>query len=514
MLRIKILSLLVFVFLMIGICFLAQDLLAQAAPATAILSGTVKSSEGKSLEGVGVSARNASETFTTTVYTDQSGRYFFPPVSSGQYKVWAQAVGFDTATSEVGLAGAGKKQVDLLLPTLADFHKQLSGTEWAASLPDDSPNDRRMKSIFINNCSGCHQVSFLLQNRFDAAGWGAVMNLMQTMLSIGYAPEGKTPDPVIHAYKDELAEYLGRVRGPGNLPLNVKLLPRPTGEAARIVVTEYDLPRADMPGWTMKHNGTDWSEGTPSRYDGRAAHDVAIDKGGYVWFADDATPERTLGKMDPRTGRVTDYKLADSADAAESSHALVFDRQGNIWFANGTEGSPTKFDPETGKFVRFPRPEGIPYSGDFITLDPKGNVWSPHREGAFKLDPRTEKYTNYSSAPGKANYDLAADKEGNVWVSQPGGNRMARVDANAGKIDNVLLNPVVSKDFDVTDKDREISANLGLTPNTATPLEKGPRRSVTDRETDTIWVCEFFADRLLKIDARSEEHTSELQPPS
>jgi len=46
-----------------------------------------------------------------------------------------------------------------------------------------------------------------------------------------------------------------------------------------------------MPGgWTMKHNGTDWSEGTPSRYDGRAAHDVAVDKGGYVWFADDATP--------------------------------------------------------------------------------------------------------------------------------------------------------------------------------------------------------------------------------
>jgi len=126
-LRIKILSLLVFVFLMIGICFLARDLLAQSAPATANLSGTVKSSDGKPLEGVGVSARNAGETFTTTVYTDQSGRYFFPPVSSGQYKVWAQAVGFDTATSEVGLAGAGKKQMDLTLPALADFHKQLPG---------------------------------------------------------------------------------------------------------------------------------------------------------------------------------------------------------------------------------------------------------------------------------------------------------------------------------------------------------------------------------------------------
>src|SRR3984893_12340603 len=246
MLRKNALSLLVSVILAIGIYCLAQDILAQSASATAILSGTVKSSDGKPLEGVGVSARSAGDTFTTTVYTDQSGRYAFPPVNSGQYKIWAQAVGFETATADVGLAGGAKKQVELTLPTLADFHKQLSGTERAASLPEDSPNDRRMKSVFINNCSACHQVSFLLQNRFDAAGWGAVINLMQTMLSIGYAPEGKTPDPVIHAYKDELAEYLGRVRGPGNSPLNFKLLPRPAGAAAQIVVTEYDLPRADM----------------------------------------------------------------------------------------------------------------------------------------------------------------------------------------------------------------------------------------------------------------------------
>src|SRR5882672_7995781 len=489
------------------ILFQTQKIHSQSAPGAAALSGTVKSSEGKPLEGVGVSARNAGETFTTTVYTDQAGRFFFPPVSLGQYTVRAQAVGFETTAIDVKLDGGNKKQLELNLPALADFHAQLSGTEWAASLPEETPDDRRMKSVFINNCSGCHQVSFPLQNRFDTAGWGAVIHLMETMQSIGYAAEGATPDAVIHAYRQDLAEYLSRVRGPGNSPLNIKTLPRPTGEAAQIVVTEYDLPRPGAPDWVMKHNGTDWSEGTPSRYDGRAAHDVAIDKGGSVWFADDATPDRTLGRLDPRTGQVTDYKLADAANTAEISHALVFDRQGNIWFANGSEGSPTKFDPETGKFFRFPRPEGFPFSGDFITLDSKGNVWSPHREGAYKLDPGTGKYTNYAAGPGKANYDLAADSEGNVWVSQPGGNRMAHVDAAAGKVDSVLLDPVVSTEYSVTDKDRQISADLSLTPNTATPLEKGPRRSVADRETDTVWVCEFFADRLAKIDARTKKVT-------
>jgi streptogramin lyase len=495
------------IFALLAWIFCAQNSFSQAVPSASPLTGTVRSADGKPLEGVGVSARGANNTFTTTVYTDESGRYFFPSMNGGQYKVWAQAVGFETSRAEATLSGGAKKQVDLTLAALADFHKQLSGTEWAASLPEDTPDDRRMKTVFINNCSGCHQVSFLLQNRFDAAGWGAVITLMEKMQSIGYAPADVKPNLVIHAYKPELAAYLGRVRGPGDSPLHWKLLPRPTGESARIVVTEYDLSRPDMPGWIMEHNGTDWSEGTPSRWNGRAAHDVAVDKDGSVWFADDATPERTLGKLDPRTGRITEFKLADEANAAESSHALVFDKIGNLWFANGTEGSPTKFDPETGKFFRYPRPKDFPFSGDFITLDTKGNVWSPHREGAYKLDPLTGKYTNFAVGPGKANYDIAADQEDKVWISQPGGNDMEIVDSHGGKIERMDLNPVVSQDYEVTAKDRELAAGLDLTPNTATPLDKGPRRSAADRDGDFVWVCEFFADRLAKIDARTKKVT-------
>jgi len=490
----------------------AQRSFSQSAAAGNVLSGAVKSPEGKAIEGVGVSARGANDTFTTTVYTDESGRFIFPSMNDGQFKVWAQAVGFETSRTDVTLSGGAKKQVDLTLASLADFHKQLSGTEWAASLPEETPDDRRMKTVFINNCSGCHQVSFLLQNRFDAAGWGAVITLMEKMQSIGYAPPDIKPNAVIHAYKPELAAYLGRVRGPSNVPLNLKLLPRPTGEAARIVVTEYDLSRPDMPGWTMEHNGTDWSEGTPSRWNGRAAHDVAIDPGGFVWFADDATPERTIGKLDPGTGHITEFKLADDNNAAESSHALVFDKTGNIWFANGTEGSPTKFDPETGKFIKYPRPKDFPFSGDFITLDARGNVWSPHRQGAFMLDPLTGKYTNYALGPGKANYDIAADEEDKVWISQPGGNDMEVVDSRTGKIERLDLKPVVSQDYEVTDKDRELAAGLDLTPNTATPLDKGPRRSSADRDGDFIWVCEFFADRVAKIDARTKKVTEYALP--
>jgi len=122
-------------------------------------------------------------------------------------------------------------------------------------------------------------VSFLLQNRFDAPGWGAVMNLMQNNVVDRLCARRKNSRSRHSCVQGRIGGIFGARPRPGNSPLNYKLLPRPTGEAAQIVVTEYDLPRADMPdGWTMKHNGTDWSEGTPSRYDGRAAHDVAVDK--------------------------------------------------------------------------------------------------------------------------------------------------------------------------------------------------------------------------------------------
>ena len=487
--------------------FGAQMILSQSAQPLTVLSGSVTTAEDKPLEGIGVSARGQNATYTTTVYTDSSGRYLFPVMPAGQYKVWAQAVGFETYKTDATFLEGSKRQIDVKLAPLPDFHKQLSGTEWAESLPEDTPDDRRMRTVFINNCSGCHQVSFLLQNRFDSAGWGAVITLMEKMQSIGYAPADITPNAVIHSYKPELAAFLGRVRGPSKATLNWKLLPRPTGDAARIVITEYDLSRPDMPGWTMEHNGTDWSDGTPSRWDGRAAHDVAVDKGGFVWFADDATPGRTLAKLDPSTGKITDYVLADQNNAAESSHALIFDKAGNIWFANGTEGSPTKFDPETGKFFKYPRPKDFPFSGDFITMDLKGNVWSPHREGAFRLEPLTGKYTNFAMAPGKANYDIAADDEEKVWISQPGGNDMEMIDSRTGKIERLDLSPVISTDYEVTAKDRELAAGLELTPNTATPLDKGPRRSAADRDGDFIWVCEFFADRLAKIDARTKKIT-------
>src|SRR5204863_723804 len=84
-----------------------------------------------------------------------------------------------------------------------------------------------------------------------------------------------------------LAEFLSGVNlnGRASWPYELKTLPRPTGRSTRVVITEYDLPRATI-----------------------QPHDVIVDSG-MVWFAEFG--EQFLGKMDPKTGKVTEYPIPE-----------------------------------------------------------------------------------------------------------------------------------------------------------------------------------------------------------
>ena len=80
---------------------------AQSSGAAGVIQGNIKSADGGPMEGVVVSARASGKSFTTSVFTDGQGNYTFPSLDAGQYKLWAQAVGFDAARSEFALMGTG-----------------------------------------------------------------------------------------------------------------------------------------------------------------------------------------------------------------------------------------------------------------------------------------------------------------------------------------------------------------------------------------------------------------------
>src|SRR5580704_11758836 len=99
----------------------APNLFSQYAPGGPKLKGTVKSADGKPLEGVTVSIRGDGKSWVTTVFTNAQGIYVFPPVQQGlKYSLWAQAQGFQYTQTDVTANGSGEQQVPALqLKTLA-----------------------------------------------------------------------------------------------------------------------------------------------------------------------------------------------------------------------------------------------------------------------------------------------------------------------------------------------------------------------------------------------------------
>src|SRR5207244_12301110 len=93
----------------------AASLLAATAAHAAdqLLSGAITSRSGQKLEGVTVSAKREGSTITTSVYTDAAGAYVFPPLAAGRYRVWAQALGFETNKSAVDLTSAQRPNFTL-----------------------------------------------------------------------------------------------------------------------------------------------------------------------------------------------------------------------------------------------------------------------------------------------------------------------------------------------------------------------------------------------------------------
>lgn len=185
------------------------------------LMGTIRDSAGKPLNGVVVSARSSDQTLTTSVYTDERGVYVFPRLAAGNYKLWAQAVGFHTEWTELALDGSHTVNRDLTLKPLADFEAQLTGYEWFNSLADDSANHRRLKQVMFVACTGCHSLDVVLQNKFEERGWNAIVKSMETGTYNGWRGAEDMPadqlgwqGQIIRYHRDELAKYLAEVRGP------------------------------------------------------------------------------------------------------------------------------------------------------------------------------------------------------------------------------------------------------------------------------------------------------------
>jgi streptogramin lyase len=497
------------------------------------LMGTIHGADGKPMNGVAITAQASDQTFKTTVYTDEKGEYVFPHLVTGSYKVWAQAAGFTTDRTTATLDGSHTVSHDFTMKPLDNFEAELTGAEWFAALPEDTVQHKRGKQILYVACSGCHGLDVVLNNRFDEAGWRQIVRTMEVAFYNGRAGTEDEPagqlrweGQIMRYHRDELAKYLAEMRGPGPSPMVLKPMPRPTGEVARTVVTEYDLPIQDRANEMPWYTGDDWELGESTGMHGIVGvHDVSADASGTAWITQARTnfeSNRTLVKLNPETGDMTSIKVLNNAGRIVFYEQDGADKLGNLWLHGGGSFYRLKMSDETWTAFAIPRAMGG--SENSIDSDSKGRTFANGGHGVLELDPSAINDTGVmypgwhlwqQLTPGNGTtYGISVDADDDPWWSESYSDIVATRDMKTGKVTEFLMR---DPGYDTrkswfTPADNAFYDSIGSETwggNSAEPLpySEMPRRLSADKNSDTVWVPNWAQSNIAEINIHTHKVT-------
>jgi virginiamycin B lyase len=449
-------------------------------PPSVALTGQISSAEEGQMEGVLVSAKKAGSTVTITVVSDDKGRFQFPAskMPPGQYALRIRAVGYDLENPGIAEIVANHiANADLKLRKTADLAAQLSNAEWLASFPGTSK-----ERSSIQACTHCHTLERIMRSHYNAETFVPVIERMSTypQLSFPLMPQklvaariGGGEDPLEQKMEGwrKQAQYLSTLNlsSSDHWKYSFKTHPRPTGKATRVIYTEYDLPQKT-----------------------RQPHDVIVDSEGMAWYA--SFGEQILGKLDPKTGKVTEYQLPRlKAGSPTGSLALRFDQDQNLWMGMQFQGGIAKFDRKTEKFQTWSLPPEI--NGDYVQVNQvspehsnvDGKVWlqDAGTYTVLRLDLKSGKFEVFEpyKIPRPNIYDIISDPQNNVYFTVYGAGHIGKIDAKTGKI-AIWPTP---------------------TPGSA------PRRGMLDKD-GRLWFGENRADRIGMFDTHTEKFQEWLSP--
>jgi streptogramin lyase len=450
---------------------LGAALLIVGGPARArgpAIAGQVSSAEEGPMEGVLVSVQKAGTPISITVVSDEHGRFQVPAakLSPGQYSLRIRAVGYDLdGPPTITIPSPEADDLRLALRNTEDLAAQLTNTEWLISMPGTAEQKRP-----LIECMSCHTLERIVRSKFNAEEFAPVLRRMAnyanntTMARVqARVAEREVPDERVR----KVAAYLATVNlsaGPAwSYPL--KTLPRPKGRAARVVITEYDLPRSTI-----------------------APHDVRTDRDGFVWYSNFVEP--FLGRLDPRTGEHVEYAVPVLKPGFPTGAlALEPDEDGNWWLALMFQGGLAKFDVRTKRFELFPMPPEMNSEATQQSMvmpgrsRVDGKVWTNEvsKQAILRLDLASGRYESFEPFAGlgagrtHSPYGLAADVENNLFFMDFGDESVGRVDAKTGA---VTLYP------------------------TPTPASR-PRRTMLDSH-GRLWFAEFAANKVAMFDIKQE----------
>ena len=162
------------------------------------LSGSVSSAVEPAMEGVLVSARKTGSSITVTAVTDAQGKFAFPSdrLDAGKYTLSIRAIGYVLdGPKEITIDQGADGRADLQLSKTKNLAGQLSNAEWIMSIPAPDRDKR-----FLDDCSGCHSISKVLNTTYEASDFLDIFKRMG-LYSPGSMPT--KPQPLLPGPRGE-----------------------------------------------------------------------------------------------------------------------------------------------------------------------------------------------------------------------------------------------------------------------------------------------------------------------
>lgn len=342
----------------------------------------------------------------TTVYTDEDGHYEFPRMQAGsytlrianplEYKPYKKdSVRIDGATKleDIVLERVAKSAT---LPPTPEIMAQLSGEEILWNLP----GTLQEKELLHTSCGlGCHSFQQILKNRYDERSWRVLVGRMLHRRAALIHPQDKvSPEDKV---KDQaLAKWLASVRGPESVDAPLQAFPRLTGASNQVIVTEYELPHSLQ-----------------------SIHDVYGDSHGNIWYTNHYN--RYVGRLDSRTGVVTEYQIPLTEGALPGTHHVYVDKTGSVLISEPWAHKLLKWSPKTEQFTEVAVETTAELNntglGNFA-VTPDGYLLTSSNSllggdhGIQKIDPNTGKIVKEWPIKARFSYDDAISYDGKFFA--------------------------------------------------------------------------------------------------
>ncbi len=522
--------------------------------AVASLAGRVLSERGEPVSGGFVTLLRGHPQYAVTVYTDRQGRFRFPRVPAGTWRLRFRRVGWQDRILDRVVVPREPAAGELVVHALResdplDVAAQLPANRWFA-LALERLDDERDREEFVRQCTYCHQQgNWATRVVRDPEEWRKVLDLMGRMGGIlRPALRERLPGVLNAAYDPAVA--VPRLTAGLDRP---DFYPDPPAEALTAVIEEWQL-------------GVESS----------MQHDVMVHPDGRIYSVD--MSHDRLYRLDPRVpgGRRESFAiprddrplggvfgtlarpLPSNYDTHVGPHSLQTAPDGSVWITLAIGNQIARFDPDDGSFEKFTLEDGFyPHT---LRFDPRGRIWytvaaSNH---VGMLDPATGEHRQIRlpardfrqavalrmlpvfiwlsrrfdlggmanagegmSMPVPYGIDIAPD--GGVWFSQLNEHRIGRIDPQSFEVE-VLDTPFPGPRRLRFDAEGRLwipsfsSSRIARFDPVTREFERfelpvEPRGSETpyalnvDRRTGDVWICGTASDSLIRFEPELRRFT-------